>query len=311
MDMDQQELKNQLTGVLAFPVTPFQADLSLDLEGLRSNVQFLARHNFSALIAGGGTGELFSLTPAEHRAVVEFTVAEAGGRMPVIAGVGFNTQLGIEMAREAQSVGASGLLIFPPYYTSAHDDGMFEYYSAICGATDLGCIIYSRDWANFTSAMVDRLSKIPNVIAYKDGQGDIRVLQRIRARVGERLEWIGGAGDDLVPGYYSLGIRSFTSSIANIAPRLPLQLHERATMFDSASVYRLMHSYVIPLYNIRARKRGYEVSVIKAAMQILGMAAGPVRPPLTPVRPEEESELRTLMERFKPVLSEYRAPVVS
>src|ERR1700752_3523833 len=106
MDMDQQELKNQLTGVLAFPVTPFQADLSLDLEGLRSNGQFLARHNFSALIASGGTGELFSLTPAEHRAVVEFTVAEAGGRMPVIAAVGFNTQLGVEMAREAQSVGA-------------------------------------------------------------------------------------------------------------------------------------------------------------------------------------------------------------
>ncbi len=303
--MDQQELKNRLRGVIAFPVTPFQKDLSLDLEGLRRNVQFLVKHSFSALVAAGGTGELYSLTPAEHRAVVEFCVAEAGDKLPVIAGVGINTQLAIEMTREAESVGAAGILIFPPYYVNAHDDGIFEYYSAIAAATRLGCIIYSRDWANFSSAMVDRLSKIPNMVAYKDGQGDIRLLQRIRARVGERLEWIGGVGDDLVPGYYSLGIRCYTSSISNIAPRLCLQLHERATAFDAASVYRLMHNYVIPLYNIRARKRGYEVSVIKAAMQILGMPAGPVRPPLTPVRPEEENELKTLMERFKPVLSKY------
>ena len=84
-----------------------------------------------------------------------------------------------------------------------------------------------------------------------------------------------------------------------------MQLHDRASALDSASLTRLMTNYVIPLYNIRSRKRGYEVSVMKAAMEILGMPAGPVRPPLPPIRPEEENELRSLMERYKPVLSPY------
>ncbi len=303
--MTPDELRNKLSGVIAFPVTPFNADFSLDLAGLRRNVQFLLKHPICALVAAGGTGEFYSLTPAEHRAVVEATVAEAGGRAPVIAGVGINPQLAIELARQAEAAGADGILMFPPYYTNAHDDGLFEYYSAIASATSLGHFIYSRDWAALSSAMVERLSKIPNLVGLKDGQGDLRRLQTIMARVGDRLQWIGGVGDDLVPGYYALGIRCYTSSIANIAPRLSLQLHDRASALDAASLSRLMSNYVIPLYNIRARKRGYEVSVMKAAMTILGMPAGPVRPPLPAIRPEEENELRSLMERYKPVLSPY------
>jgi 5-dehydro-4-deoxyglucarate dehydratase len=121
-------------------------------------------------------------------------------------------------------------------------------------------------------------------------------------RVGNRLHWIGGIGDDLVPGYYAIGVRTYTSSIATIAPRLSLQLHERASMLDSASLSRLMANYVRPLYAIRGRRKGYEVSVMKCAMEILGKPAGPVRPPLVEVRPEEREEIASLMERFKPVL---------
>lgn len=304
--MEPQEFKSKLHGVIAFPVTPFHKDLSLDLEGLRRNVQFMLKHPFSAIVAAGGTGEFYSLTLEEHRAVVEATASEVAGKIPVIVGVGFGTGLAIELAKQAEAAGAHGLLMFPPYYVNAHDDGLLEYYSAIAGATKLGCIIYSRDWVNLSSGMVERLAaKIPNLVALKDGQGDIRALQRIRVRVGDRLEWIGGIGDDLVPGYYALGIRAYTSSISNIAPRLSLQLHDRAAALDSPALSRLMQNYVIPLYNIRARKRGYEVSVMKKAMEILGMPAGPVRPPLPPVRPDEENEIRSLMERYKPVLSEY------
>ncbi len=300
--MDPQTLKNQLAGAIAFPVTPFQADLALDLEGLRRNVQFLAQHPFCAIVAAGGTGEFFSLTPAEHQAVVEATVAEAAGRIPVIASAGFGLPTAIEMARHSEAAGAAGILAFPPYYVNAHDDGLFEYYSKIAAATSLGVILYSRDWVNLSSAMVERLSKISSVIALKDGQGDIRRLQTIMARLGGRLAWLGGAGDDLVPGYYALGIRAFTSSISNIAPKLSLQLHDRGAALDSAALSRLMHNYVIPLYNIRARRRGYEISVMKAAMRILGMPAGPARPPVVEIRPEEENEIRALLERYQAVL---------
>jgi 5-dehydro-4-deoxyglucarate dehydratase len=304
--MDPTALRNKLAGCVGFPVTPFHADLSLDLEGLRRNVRFLVKHPFCALVAAGGAGEYYSLTSDEHRRVTEATIEETGGKMPVLAGVGIHPHLAIEQAKAAQGAGAAGLLVFPPYYTNAPDDGLIEYYSMIAAATPLGCLIYSRDWVNLSSAVVDRLAhKIPNLVGLKDGQADLRQLQRIMNRLGDRLLWIGGTGDDMVPGYYALGIRCYTSSISNIAPRLSLQLHDRAAALDSPAVQRLMTNYVMPLYNMRARKRGYEVSVMKAAMQILGMPAGPCRPPIPSIRPEEENELRALMERYKPVLSEY------
>ena len=300
--MGPQELRSRLSGVIAFPITPFKKDLSLDLEGLRGNLARLLEHSICAVIAAGGTGEMYSLTPTEHRQVVQTTLEAVGGKVPVLAGVGFNQPLAVELAKESASLGVDGILAFPPYYPYADDAGMFEYYLAISRATRLGMVIYSRDWFNPGQAMVERLAEIPALIAWKDGQGDVRRYQMIIERVGERLHWIGGAGDDLVPGYYAINIRTFTSSIANIAPRLSLQLHERASAGDTTELTRLMKTYVIPHYAFRARRKGYEVSVVKAMMNILGRAGGPVRPPLVGVTPEEIEELRLMLEKWQPVL---------
>jgi 5-dehydro-4-deoxyglucarate dehydratase len=107
--------------------------------------------------------------------------------VPVIAGVGFNQHLAVELARAATDAGADGILAFPPYFPNADDEGMLAYYRAIGAASNLGTLIYSRDWANFSPLMVERLTDIPNLIGWKDGQGDIRRLQMIMNRVGERL----------------------------------------------------------------------------------------------------------------------------
>ncbi len=290
--MEPKELRNKFGGVVAFPVTPFKADLSLDVAGLRKNLRRLLEHPVCAVVAAGGTGELYSLTPAEHLEVVKATVEETRDNAPVIAGVGFGQQLAVELARQSAAAGANGILAVPPYYPNADDDGLFEYYRAIGAATGLGLIIYSRDWANFSPAAVERLAQIPTLVAWKDGQGDIRRYQMIKERVGDRLYWIGGAGDDLVPGYYSIGIRTYTSSIANVAPRLSVMLHERASAGDAPGLANLMSDFVVPLYAFRARRKGYEVSVMKAMMDLLGMAGGPVRPPLPNVKPNEVEELR-------------------
>ncbi|MBM3840413.1 MAG: 5-dehydro-4-deoxyglucarate dehydratase [Verrucomicrobia bacterium] len=300
--MDPNQLRSKFCGVIAFPVTPFKTDLALDIEGLRKNLRHLLKHPMCAVVAAGGTGELYSLTPAEHLAVVKATVEETGGKTPVIAGVGFGQQLAVELAKQAAAAGASGILAFPPYYPNAEDEGLFEYYRAIGAATRLGLLIYSRDWANFSPAAVERLAQIPTLIAWKDGQGDIRRYQMIKQRLGDKLYWIGGAGDDLVPGYYSIGIRTYTSSIANVAPRLSFMLHERASANDASGLAKLMSDYVVPLYALRARRKGYEVSVMKAMMDVMGLAGGPVRPPLPNVRPEETQELRSMVECWKAVL---------
>jgi 5-dehydro-4-deoxyglucarate dehydratase len=300
--MNPTTLRNRLSGVIAFPVTPFKDDLSLDLPALHQNLTQLLQYPISALVAAGGTGELYSLTPAEYTRVIELTALAVEDRIPVIAGVGFGQHLAVEMAQTAEKAGADGILVFPPYYPNADDEGLFEYYRAIAKATRLGLIIYSRDWANFSPAMVERLCAIPTLVAWKDGHGDIRRLQAIMNRVGDRLHWIGGAGDDMVAAYYSIGIRTFTSSIATVAPRLSLKLHELAEEDDREALAELLDHCVVPLYALRARRKGYEVSAMKAMMEMVGLNGGPVRPPLVNVSAEEENELRTILASWEKYL---------
>ena len=297
--MEPTELRSRISGVFAFPVTPFHPDFSLNIPGLRRNLQRLLQYPICAVVAAAGTGELYSLTPAEHREVVRATVDEAKGRVPVLAAAGFNQPLAVEMAKQAAIDGADGILAFPPYYPNADEDGLLAYYQVIAGATKLGLIIYSRDSVNPGPATVEKWAAIPNLIAWKDGQGDLRRYQMIMNRVGERLHWIGGAGDDLVPGYYSIGIRSYTSSIANVAPGLSLQLHHAAASGDGATLSRLMRDYVTPLYALRARRKGYEVSVMKELMDLFGMSGGPTRPPLANLRPEDRDDLRALADQWR------------
>jgi 5-dehydro-4-deoxyglucarate dehydratase len=300
---DSDEFRSALLGVIAFPVTPFHDDLSLDTHGLRRNLRALVAHPLCAIVTAGGTGEMYSLTPAEHAEVVTTTVQEVKGQASVIAGVGFNQSLAVGLARSAARAGADAILALPPYYPNADEDGLLEYYEAIGRATPLPLLVYSRDWVNPGPAWVEKLAaRAPTFVGWKEGQGDARRLQQIMWRLGRRLLWIGGAGDDCVPAYYSLGIRTYTSSIATVAPRLSLQLHEAASARDAAALKQLMDTYVVPLYALRARRRGFEVSVMKEMMNVLGLAAGPVRPPLPSLSPQDRADVRTLLEIWKPVL---------
>ncbi len=292
-------LRERLRGALGFPVTPFRRDLSLDLDALARNVDEMARYPFCALVAAGGTGELYSLTPAEVEDVVLVTVEAAAGRMPVVAGTGFNGPLGAEIAQRAARAGAECILVLPPYYTNAPFEGAMAYYQQIGAATDVPLMVYSRDWAVFTPVMVERLAeRVPTLAFWKDGQGDARKYQRMMQSVGDRLAWLGGLGDDCVPAYFAIGVQAYTSSISNIAPRLSLELAEAGMARDFARLDGLMEKYVHPLYALRERAKGYEVAVMKAAMEILGKPAGPVRPPLCECTEKDLADLRQLMQVY-------------
>ena len=302
--MSHRKFAAQLRGVFGFPVTPFRADLSLHLDALSRNVDEMASYPFCALVAAGGTGELYSLTPDEVEAVVRTTVQAVDRRMPVVAGTGFNAALGADIARRAERAGADFILVLPPYYVVSPEAGLFAYYKAIADATSLPLMIYSRDWAVFTPEMVARLSDlIPTLVAWKDGQGDIRRLQRIMTYNGDRLAWFGGLGDDCAPGYFAVGVQAYTSSISNIAPQLSLDLAEAGLARDFGRLNGLVERYIHPLYLLRERARGYEVAVMKAAMEMQGKSAGPVRPPLMNCTPQDLSDLRTLMEVYEEVFA--------
>lgn len=296
--MTPEELRSVLRGPLAFPITPFDSALALDVNALRANVRVLLADPPAAMVAAGGTGELYSLTPAEHATCVRTVVEECAGHVPVIAGVGFNPAIGARLAVEAKRAGADGILAFPPYYPNADEDGLFEYYRAVGAATPLALLVYSRDWFHPGAAFVERLAGIETLTAWKDGQGDIRRLQALMSRVGGRLHWIGGAGDDMVPAYYAAGLRAYTSSVSNVSPRLAKALHDYASSGD-ARLPGIMAELIVPLYALRARRRGYEVSVMKALMDMLGLAGGRVRPPLTDVDEPTAAALRGLAPGFK------------
>lgn len=293
-------LRDQLKGVVGFPITPFQADLSLDLAGLESNVLEMIKYPFCSLVAAGGTGEMYSLTPSENVEVVRRTVAVTNGKMPVIGGVGFNAKIASDMAREMEKAGVDALLVMPPYYVNAPQQGLFDYYAAVGKATALPLAIYSRDWAVFTAEMVAKLAdQVPTLQIWKDGQGDARKYQRIMAHNGDRLAWLGGLGDDCVAPYFSIGVQGYTSSISNVAPKLSLALSEAGMKRDFATLDKLVNKYVHPLYALRDKKRGYEVSVMKKMMDIIGLKGGPVRPPLENVAENEVVAISKIVDLYK------------
>jgi 5-dehydro-4-deoxyglucarate dehydratase len=299
-----------MRGVLGFPITPFRSDLSVDLDALAENVADMVRYPFCALVAAGGTGEIYSLTPREIQDVVRVTVQAAAGKMPVIGGTAFNVPLGAEIARGIEQAGADCVLVLPPYYISAPEEGLFEYYAAIANATGLPLMLYSRGWASFTPQQVARLAeRVPSLHFWKDGQGDMRKYQRIMQHLGNRLAWLGGLGDDNVPAYFAIGVQAYTSSISNLAPKISLHLAAAAMAGDAPRLAALMEKYVHPLFALRERMHGYEVAVTKAAMEILGHRAGPVRPPLCNCRPQDVEDIRKLMEVYREVI-EQREPGV-
>lgn len=298
--MNPREFTASLHGVFGFPVTPFKSDLSLDLAALERNVDEMARYPFCALVSAGGTGEMYSLTADEIEQVVAATVKTVKGRMPVVAGTGFNAVIGADIARRAERAGAACLLALPPYYIQAPEEGLFAFYQSIGGASGLPLMVYSRDWAVFTPEMVAKLAdRVPTLAAWKEGQGDIRRYRRIMEHNGDRLAWFGGLGDDCVPGYFAIGVQAFTSSISNISPQLSLALADAGLKRQWERLTHLMQRYVNPLYALREQARGYEVAVMKDAMELLGMPAGPVRPPLMNTRPADLAELRKIVDIYR------------
>ena len=157
------------------------------------------------------------------------------------------TRRSVSISQSAlQKAGADLLLVLPPYYSGAPEAGLFDFYAEIGHATPLPMMVYSRDWAVFSPEMVARLcDRVPTLKAWKDGQGNGRIYQRIMQYNGDRLAWYGGLGDDCVPTYFAAGVQAYTSSISNISPKVSLALAEAGLARDFAKLDGLMRSMCI------------------------------------------------------------------
>jgi 5-dehydro-4-deoxyglucarate dehydratase len=286
------------SGLLSFPVTHFRNDLSFDEAAYRDNLNRLAGYDVAGLFAAGGTGEFFSLTPTEVEQVVRAAVEETQGRVPVIAPCGYGTALAIELAQAAERAGADGLLLLPPYLIGSEQAGLAAHVEALCRATRLGIIVYNRNNAQLNEGTLAGLcERCPNLVGFKDGVGDVELMTRIFAGLGDRLLYVGGlpTAETFALPYLEMGVTTYSSAIFNFLPEWALDFYASVRRRDHEAVYAGLRDFVLPYTAIRNRRRGYAVSIVKAGMTIVGRSAGPVRPPLTDLDAEEMGQLKALI----------------
>lgn len=284
-------------GILAFPATTFKSGDVLDWDANAAHTAFLADHGPAAMVCGGGAGEIFSLDLAEQRALVELTVASSGA-VPVIAGIGQGAANAKEGARNAENAGAQALLLFPPYLVHAEQDGLRDYIADVCRATSLPVIAYSRDNGIVAPETALRLADAhANFLGIKDGAGDFESLLDMKLRGGDRLALINGVptAEILAVQCFAFGIRSYSSAVFTFLPDVAKRFFAAVEGQDVAESSRLLHEFYLPLIALRRRRRGYAVSIVKAGLRLVGQPAGPVRPPLTDLTPDELDELERLI----------------
>lgn len=298
---DPQQLKQRIgSGLLAFPVTHFAPDNRFDEESYRKHLSWMLKHGPAGLFAAGGTGEFFSLTLEEYSRVVRAASSEVAGRVPVLAGCGYGTAMAVEFARTAETSGAQGILLFPPYLVNAEQEGLLAHAEAVCSATNLGVIVYNRDNAVFNDVTLARLAeRCPNLVGFKDGVGNLELMARISLRLGDRLTYIGGlpTAETFALPYIEMGVTTYSSAIFNFLPVWAKAFYDAVRRRDHDHVATQLREFVIPYISIRDRKKGYAVSIIKAGMSLMGRPAGSVRPPLVELSAEEREQLRVLMAR--------------
>jgi len=298
--MTPQEIKARVaSGLLSFPVTHFRDDYSLNLDSYRAHVEWLSGFGAAALFAAGGTGEMFSLTPEEIGAVTR-AAKEAAGDVPIIAGCGYGTALARDIARRAEEAGADGLLLLPHYLMEVPQEGIYQHVKAVCDATGLGVIVYNRSNSIASADTVARLADAcPNLIGFKDGTGKTELVRRITAKLGDRLSYIGGmpTHELYAQGFNGLGLSTYSSAVFNFVPKLAVRFYNALRADDQATMAEILDSFFFPFADIRDREKGYAVSIIKAGVELIGRTPGPVRPPLTNLKPQEKDMLKALIER--------------
>jgi 5-dehydro-4-deoxyglucarate dehydratase len=287
-------------GLLSFPVTHFDAQHQFLEAPYREHCAWMLQHELTGLFAAGGTGEFFSLRPEEVGQVVRAAVAETAGKTPVIAGVGYGTAIATDLARDAEAAGADGVLLLPPYLTNATQEGLAAHIEAVCRSTKLGVIVYNRDNAIINEDTLEKIcERNPNLVGFKDGVGDLELMMRVYARMGDRLTYIGGlpTAETFALPYLEMGVTTYSSAIFNFMPEWALSFYKSVRARDRDAVMTGLRDFVLPYISLRNKGKGYAVSIVKAGMKVIGRDAGPVRLPLTDLTPDELNVLKGLIAR--------------
>jgi 4-hydroxy-tetrahydrodipicolinate synthase len=290
-------------------VTPFREDLSLDEQALRKLVRRQVDAGVNFLVPCGTTGENPTLNHEEHLRMVDITMEEAAGRVPVLAGCGgYNTAEVIEVARELEAMRVSGLLSVTPYYNRPTQEGLYQHYETISEAVSLPIVLYNvpgRTGCNIEPATIRRLAQIENIVGVKEASGNISQIGAICAQASERFTVISGDDSVTLPAM-ALGARGVISVVSNEMPAEMTQL-TRLCLAGKFEEARVLHRRLLPL--MEANFIESNPIPVKAAMAAMGLIEPIWRLPMCPPRAETMEKIRGVLESLGLVGNKHAARV--
>ena len=289
--------KTIFKGMASALITPMNKD-GVDYETLGRFIDFQIENGIHALVAVGTTGENATLEPEDQKEVIRFTVERAAGRVPVIAGTGTNnTEHVLQNTRNACEVGADAVLVVTPYYNKATQNGLIAHFTAVADASTVPVILYNvpgRTGCNLLPKTVAKLAEHPNIVAIKEATGNMSQMVELMALCGDKLDIYSGEDALTVP-FLSMGAAGTISVLSNVAPKLAVEMVEKAFAGDYAGAAALQCK-LLPLINALFS----EVNPIpaKAAVSAMGFGENYLRLPLTPMEADHEAVLLAEMRKL-------------
>jgi 4-hydroxy-tetrahydrodipicolinate synthase len=284
------------TGCGTALVTPFREDLSLDEAALRRLVRRQIDGGINFLVPCGTTGESPTLTRKEHLRVVEITVEEAKGKVPVLGGAGgYNTAEVIELANELRHIGVDGILSVTPYYNKPTQEGLYQHYKAIASKVSLPIIVYSvqgRTGVNVEPATLKRLADFENIVGVKEASGNISQMARVVHEVPERFIVLSGDDSITLP-LIALGGRGVISVVSNQIPAEMTALAQSAMKGDFAKARELQKKW-LPLMEVNFVESN--PIPVKAAMAMMGLLEPVWRLPMCPPTAASTLKIQTVLD---------------
>ena len=277
-------------------ITPFFEDGSVNYPVLEELIEFHIKNHTDAIVIAGTTGESSVMTDDDQIEVIRFTVEKTAHRIPVIAGTGSNeTKHAIMLAKRAEEAGVDALLIVTPYYNKTTQKGLIQHYTAIAESVHTPIILYSvasRTGLNITPETVYALSKVKNIVGIKEASGDLSQIAKISALCGPDFAIYSGNDDQTLP-ILSVGGKGVISVLANVMPQ---QVHDMCQNFFEGKVAQAQKTFLSTLHLANTLFIETNPIPVKAAVNLIGFAAGPTVAPLYPM---EEGNLAKLKEAMK------------
>jgi 4-hydroxy-tetrahydrodipicolinate synthase len=285
----------KFTGCGTALVTPFRKDLSLDEATLRRLVRRQIAAGINFLVPCGTTGENPTLTRREHLRVVEITLEEAHGKIPVVGGAGgYHTAEVIELAKEVAHLGADAILSVSPYYNKPSQEGLYQHFRAIATAVKVPMIIYNlqgRTAINIETSTLKRLAEIDNIVGVKEASGNINQMAQVLHQLPESFSVL--SGDDLftIP-LIAMGGRGVIAVTSNEIPAEMTQLTQAALAGDFARARAIQHRWM-PLLDVNFVETN--PIPVKAAMAMMGLLEPVWRLPMTPPSPQNAAKIEAVL----------------